>query len=83
MELAQLDKGESMTPQDFTYWLQGFFEISGENELTEQNIQVIKDHLELVIKELNKPKLSYGGWGTGSTGTDVIYTSSITPTVSC
>lgn len=38
-----------MTPENFVYWLQGFFEISNPKELNEQQIEVIKNHLGLVL----------------------------------
>lgn len=39
-----------MTPQEFSYWLQGFVELSGEIP-TQNQWQVIKDHLALVFKK--------------------------------
>jgi hypothetical protein len=41
-----------MTSQDFAYWLHGFFEISDSNKLTEKQVQIIKDHLDLVFKKV-------------------------------
>ena len=38
-----------MTSRDFVYWLQGFFELSDEKVLTEQQIDCIKKHLSLVF----------------------------------
>jgi hypothetical protein len=38
-----------MTPEQFTYWLQGFMEISNPTTLDETQTQVIKDHLALVF----------------------------------
>ena len=38
-----------MTPENFCYWLQGYFEISGKNELTEDQIAVIQIHLGYVF----------------------------------
>jgi len=38
-----------MQSRDFAYWLQGFFEISETNQLTEKQVQVIKNHLNLVF----------------------------------
>lgn len=39
-----------MTPENFTYWLQGFFEISGRvNTLNFTQVQIIRDHLNLVF----------------------------------
>lgn len=37
-----------MTPRDFCYWLQGHFELNG-NNLTPQQIVVIREHLDLVF----------------------------------
>lgn len=36
-----------MNPEKFTMWLHGFFEISGAEELTKTQVQIIKDHLNL------------------------------------
>ena len=41
-----------MTPENFTYWLQGFFEISNPNKLDETQVQIIKDHLDLVFNKV-------------------------------
>ena len=38
-----------MTPNDFTYWLQGFFEMTEGNNLTEKQVQIIRDHLGLIF----------------------------------
>jgi hypothetical protein len=38
-----------MSPENFVYWVNGFFEISGSKTLTEEQVQVVKDHLELVL----------------------------------
>jgi hypothetical protein len=39
-----------MTSRDFAYWLQGFFEISGTNNLDVGQVEMIKRHLNLVFK---------------------------------
>ena len=36
-----------MTHEQFIIWLHGFFEISGAKTLTEKQVQVVKDHLNL------------------------------------
>lgn len=41
-----------MTSQDFAFWLHGFFEISDSNSLTEKQVQIIKDHLNLVFNKV-------------------------------
>lgn len=39
-----------MTPQDFCYWLQGFFELSTDGiTVTPEQVLIIKDHLKLVF----------------------------------
>lgn len=38
-----------MTPENFCYWLQGIFEVSNPQELSKEQLQVIKDHLALVF----------------------------------
>lgn len=47
-----------MTPEQFTYWLQGFAEVYGEVP-TEEQWQEIKNHLALVFTKVtpNSPKL--------------------------
>lgn len=36
-------------PKSFVYWLNGFFELSGATTLNEQQVQVVKEHLALVM----------------------------------
>lgn len=40
-----------MTPQDFCYWLQGYFEVSDSYKLSEEQAKVIKEHLDKVFKK--------------------------------
>lgn len=41
-----------MTPQEFCYWLQGFFEINGNVEsITKEQAKIIQQHLKLVFKK--------------------------------
>ncbi len=59
-----------MTSNEFTYWLQGFFEISkaaNVKELDEVQTQIIKDHLELVFKK-ETPNRTWSDTG-GNRGT--------------
>ena len=39
-----------MNSIDFCYWLQGHFEISETTELNEKQVEIIKNHLNLVFK---------------------------------
>lgn len=50
-----------MSPENFAYWLQGFFEIAGTDELTADQVKIVKDHLALVFEKVTpdrrvKPK---------------------------
>jgi len=38
-----------MTSRDFCYWLQGYFEISGVTELNSKQVDVLKNHLNMVF----------------------------------
>jgi hypothetical protein len=40
-----------MTPENFCYWLQGFFELTNSMELTPAQHDSIKEHLQLVFKK--------------------------------
>lgn len=40
-----------MTPENFTYWLQGYFELSDSNNLSKEQVEVIKEHLALVLSK--------------------------------
>jgi hypothetical protein len=41
-----------MTPENFTYWLVGYFEISGATYLSEDQTRAVKDHLDLVFRKV-------------------------------
>lgn len=41
-----------MNHETFCYWLQGFFELSGNKKLTQKQVQIIKDHLALVFTKV-------------------------------
>lgn len=49
-----------MSPDSFCYWLNGFFEISGQSELTPQQVQIIKDHLTLVFNKVTPFRYTKG-----------------------
>ena len=44
-----------MNDRDFIYWLQGFLEIADPNTLTAKQVQIIKDHLSLVLEKITPP----------------------------
>ena len=45
-----------MTPENFCYWLQGLLEIGDPSELNMTQVEIIKDHLNLVFKKETIPK---------------------------
>lgn len=53
-----------MSPDSFCYWLNGFFEISDQKELTPQQVHIIKDHLNLVFKKVTPIYNDYIGFGS-------------------
>ena len=45
-----------MTPENFCYWINGYFELQlkvgdGSSMLNGNQVQIIKDHLDLVLKK--------------------------------
>ena len=40
-----------MTAEQFTYWLQGYFEINDPDRISPMETKIIKDHLALVFKK--------------------------------
>ena len=41
-----------MSPENFTYWLKGFFELTDSKTLTEEQVKIIKDHLKLALTKV-------------------------------
>lgn len=74
-----------MKPEQFVYWLQGYFELTGSNELSEQQVGIIKDHLALVFKKETPSYIYSDGtsapkWNLGDTTVPNYYQN---PTISC
>lgn len=40
-----------MNERDFIYWLQGYLELSNASELTAEQVQIVKDHIKLVMEK--------------------------------
>lgn len=55
-----------MSPQDFTFWLQGFLEIENPVALDERQTQIVKDHLKLVFEKQTPNRDFQCNTGTGS-----------------
>lgn len=41
-------RGKIMNSENFVYWLQGFFEIGKSEKLTQQQVEEIINHLEII-----------------------------------
>jgi len=39
-----------MTSRDFCFWLQGYFELNGKEQISKEKANVISNHLNLVFK---------------------------------
>lgn len=51
-----------MDATNFAYWLQGFFEVSDAKTLDKEQVQIIKDHLNLVFNKVtpNRNEIQIG-----------------------
>ena len=49
-----------MTSRDFAYWLMGYFEISKTEEISPDQVRMIKNHLNLVFTHEIDPSLDGG-----------------------
>lgn len=45
-----------MTPENFTYWLQGFVELNGDKNPNDEQWKMIVKHLQLVFTNVTKPE---------------------------
>ncbi len=44
-----------MSPEQFTFWLQGFFELTDSKNLSANQVKMIKEHLGLVFIKVTAP----------------------------
>ena len=49
-----------MNAEDFCYWLQGHFELSEAKTITEEQIKIIQNHLDLVFAFMENPVEDFG-----------------------
>lgn len=49
-----------MTAEQFTYWLQGYFEINDPEHISPMKTKIIKDHLALVFKKETPVRVGTG-----------------------
>lgn len=64
-----------MNNVNFVYWLKGFFELTNAEELTKEQVVMIKEHLDLCLNKVT-PEL-----GEGIKRTDTTYVPSYAPTI--
>ena len=79
-----------MTPEQFVYWLQGYFELSDDTDRLSKREHIIRDHLKEVFEKRTPdrssgtvtitPTVPYMPSGDGGSGT---YFPSTSPTVIC
>jgi hypothetical protein len=50
-----------MTSRDFCYWLQGYFEISGEKTMSGEQMEMVKRHLAMVFAHEIDPAMGGAG----------------------
>lgn len=44
-----------MTPEQFCFWLHGFFELTGRDDLSEAQVKMVREHLDLVFTKVTPP----------------------------
>lgn len=54
-----------MNSEAFTWWLQGFFELTGAETLNQEQVKMIKEHLALVFTKVTS-ELGKGGYQPSS-----------------
>lgn len=52
---SNITKGIFMNAENFAYWLKGFFELTNTTTLNENQIKMIKEHLNLVFNKVTAP----------------------------
>jgi hypothetical protein len=50
-----------MNSLEFAYWLQGFFELTNQKTLNETQVQIIKEHLNLVFEKTTFTTMGVSG----------------------
>jgi hypothetical protein len=55
-----------MTPENFVFWLQGFLEIAKPETITSQQIQIINDHMRLVLQKITPNREVSPMWSNGN-----------------
>lgn len=58
------DTKDKITPEQFCYWFKGFLEVADPEKLNAKQLQIVKDHLDLVFNKVtpnysNISKITY------------------------
>ena len=82
------NSSNKITPEQFVYWLQGFFEMSNPDFVNPKQTEMIKEHLKLVFTKVTPTTLTTNlgtplvvpsqPWVPGPLGTEVTCTSGLT-----
>ena len=46
-----------MNSRDFCFWLQGFFEVSGQKDLNAHQVEIVRKHLDMVFAHEIDPSM--------------------------
>jgi len=50
-----------MNSLEFAYWLQGFFELANPKTLNETQVQIIREHLDMVFDKKTTTSMGFSG----------------------
>ena len=48
-----------MSPENFVYWLQGYFELTHSDGLSREQVKIVKEHIGLVLTKVT-PEVELG-----------------------
>jgi hypothetical protein len=58
-----------MTHRDFAYWLQGYMEINDPKTIDERSLQIIKEHMRVVLEHQKNNQTVSSPFGTFTSST--------------
>tara|TARA_R110002074_G_scaffold402324_1_gene607096 strand:- start:159779 stop:159997 length:219 start_codon:yes stop_codon:yes gene_type:complete len=72
-----------MTSRDFCFWLQGYLEIADPVEINKEDVEKIKNHLNLVFKHEIDPSIDGGDADTQTQLNNIHNNGPFGPTMRC